>query len=46
MNQLALINVVVQSIPDLAKGKVSDADLTSRLATAQKSAQSAVDQAK
>jgi multiple sugar transport system substrate-binding protein len=44
--QLALTNVVVQSIPDLSKGSVSDADLTSRLAAAQKSAQSAVDRAK
>ena len=44
--QLALTNVVVQSIPDLSKGSVSDADLTARLATAQKSAQSAVDRAK
>jgi len=44
--QLALTNVVVQSIPDLSKGAVSDSDLTSRLATAQKAAQSAVDRAK
>jgi multiple sugar transport system substrate-binding protein len=44
--QLALTNVAVQSIPDLSKGSVSDADLDSRLATAQKSAQSALDRAK
>jgi multiple sugar transport system substrate-binding protein len=44
--QLALTNVVVQSIPDLSKGSVSDADLSARLATAQKAAQSAVDRAK
>jgi multiple sugar transport system substrate-binding protein len=44
--QVALTNVVVQSIPDLSKGSVSDADLTARLATAQKAAQSAVDRAK
>lgn len=44
--QLALTNVAVQSIPDLSKGSVSDADLDSRLAAAQKSAQSALDRAK
>ena len=44
--QLALTNVAVQSIPDLAKGSVSDADLDSRLAAAQKTAQSALDRAK
>jgi len=44
--QLALTNVVVQSIPDLAKGSVSDAQLDSRLATAQKAAQSSLDRAK
>ncbi len=44
--QLALTNVVVQSIPDLSKGSVSDSDLSARLATAQKAAQSAVDRAK
>jgi multiple sugar transport system substrate-binding protein len=44
--QLALTNVAVQSIPDLSKGSVSDADLDSRLATAQKSAQSSLDRAK
>ena len=44
--QLALTNVVVQSIPDLSKGSVPDADLTARLATAQKAAQSALDRAK
>lgn len=44
--QLALTNVVVQSIPDLAQGSVSDSGLSARLATAQKSAQSAVDRAK
>ena len=44
--QLALTNVAVQSLPDLAKGSVSDAALDSRLATAQKSAQSSLDRAK
>jgi multiple sugar transport system substrate-binding protein len=44
--QLALTNVAVQSLPDLAKGSVSDAQLDSRLATAQKSAQSSLDRAK
>ena len=44
--QLALTNVVVQSIPDLDKGSVSDAALSSRLAEAQKAAQSALDRAK
>ena len=44
--QLALTNVVVQSIPDLSKGTVSDAQLDGRLATAQKTAQSALDRAK
>ncbi|WP_306204680.1 ABC transporter substrate-binding protein [Actinoplanes sp. RD1] len=42
--QLALTNVVVQSIPDLAKGGVPQLD--SRLADAQKAAQSALDRAK
>jgi multiple sugar transport system substrate-binding protein len=44
--QLALTNVAVQSLPDLAKGSVSDAQLDSRLAAAQKSAQSSLDRAK
>ena len=44
--QLALTNVVVQSIPDLSNGSISDAQLDERLATAQKSAQSALDRAK
>jgi multiple sugar transport system substrate-binding protein len=44
--QLALTNVAVQSIPDLAKGSVSDAALDTRLAAAQKSAQSSLDRAK
>jgi len=44
--QLAMTNVVVQSIPDLSKGSVSDAQLDGRLADAQKSAQSALDRAK
>ncbi len=40
--QLALTNVVVQSIPDLSKGSVSRrASSTARLAAAQKAAQSA-----
>ncbi|MEU7906504.1 extracellular solute-binding protein [Actinoplanes sp. NPDC049118] len=44
--QLALTNVVVQSIPDLSGGSLSDAQLDSRLAAAQKAAQSALDRAK
>ncbi|WP_230859547.1 ABC transporter substrate-binding protein [Actinoplanes aureus] len=44
--QLALTNVVVQSIPDLSKGSVSDAQLDARLADAQKAAQSSLDRAK
>jgi len=43
--QNALINVVVQSIPDLAGG-VPDAKIDSRLADAQKTAQTALDRAK
>jgi multiple sugar transport system substrate-binding protein len=44
--QLALTNVVVQSIPDLSKGAVSDSQLDGRLVTAQKSAQNSLDRAK
>jgi multiple sugar transport system substrate-binding protein len=44
--QLALTNVVVQSIPDLAKGSISEAQIDSRVATAQKTAQSSLDRAK
>jgi multiple sugar transport system substrate-binding protein len=44
--QLALTNVAVQSLPDLSKGSVSDAQLDSRLADAQKAAQSSLDRAK
>jgi multiple sugar transport system substrate-binding protein len=44
--QLALTNTVVQSLPDLAKGSVSQADIDSRVAAAQKSAQSSLDRAK
>jgi multiple sugar transport system substrate-binding protein len=44
--QLALTNTVVQSIPDLAAGSVSDAKLDSLLAAAQKTAQSSLDRAK
>lgn len=44
--QLALTNVVVQSVPDLAGAGVSESDLAGRLATAQKAAQTAVDRAK
>lgn len=44
--QLALTNVAVQSVPDLSKGSVSDADLSARLAEAQKTSQSALDRAK
>jgi multiple sugar transport system substrate-binding protein len=44
--QLALTNAVVQSIPDLSAGTVSDANIDSRLAAAQKTAQSSLDRAK
>ena len=44
--QLALTDAVVQSIPDLSAGGVSDANLDSRLAAAQKTAQSSLDRAK
>lgn len=44
--QLALTNVVVQSIPDLASGSVSSRDLDARLADAQQKAQSAADRSK
>jgi multiple sugar transport system substrate-binding protein len=44
--QLALTNVVVQSIPDLAKGSVSPSSLNSKLDAAQKASQSALDRAK
>ncbi len=44
--QLALTNVVVQSLPDLAKGSISDSQLDSRLAAAQNTAQSALNRAK
>jgi multiple sugar transport system substrate-binding protein len=44
--QLALVNVVVQSIPNLSKGSVDDAALTKLIDTAQTTAQSALDKAK
>jgi multiple sugar transport system substrate-binding protein len=44
--QLALVNVVVQSIPDLAAGKVDDSKLNSLVQKAQTDAQSALDKAK
>ncbi|MEV6930566.1 extracellular solute-binding protein [Dactylosporangium sp. NPDC051485] len=44
--QLALLNVVVQSIPDLKAGKVDEGHLKSLVAAAQKDAQSAVNEAK
>ena len=44
--QLALTNVAVQTLPDLAKGSVSPAQLDGRIAAAQKAAQSALDRAK
>jgi multiple sugar transport system substrate-binding protein len=44
--QLALTNAVVQSIPDLAEGSLTDAEISSRLTAAQKAAQSALDRAK
>jgi multiple sugar transport system substrate-binding protein len=44
--QLALTNVVVQSIPDLSAGRVDDGKLTGLLAQAQSKAQEALDKAK
>jgi multiple sugar transport system substrate-binding protein len=44
--QLALTNVAVQSLPDLAKGSISTAQIEARVADAQKSAQTALDRAK
>jgi len=44
--QLELVNVVVQSVPNLAAGRVDDAALTGLLAKAQANAQSALDKAK
>ncbi|MEN3304373.1 MAG: multiple sugar transport system substrate-binding protein [Micromonosporaceae bacterium] len=44
--QVAMVNVVVQSIPDLSAGKVDDAKLRGLIAAAQKTAQGAVDKAK
>ena len=44
--QLALVNVVVQSVPNLSKGTVDDAALTKLLDTAQTTAQAALDKAK
>nr|WP_330216818.1 extracellular solute-binding protein [Leifsonia xyli] len=44
--QLALANVVVQSIPGLSAGGVSSAELESRLTTAQNTAQGALNKAK
>ena len=43
--QLALMNVVVQTIPDLSAGSVSDAKLQSLLTAAQKTAQTSLDKA-
>jgi multiple sugar transport system substrate-binding protein len=44
--QLALTNVVVQSVPDLASGTITPDKINERLTTAQKTAQSALDRAK
>jgi multiple sugar transport system substrate-binding protein len=44
--QLALVNVVVQSIPDLSAGKVDDSKLNQLVQKAQADAQSALDKAK
>jgi len=44
--QLALTNVAVQSLPDLAKGSLGPEQIDARIATAQKSAQSSLDRAK
>jgi multiple sugar transport system substrate-binding protein len=44
--QLALVNVVVQSIPNLSAGRVDEGALKSLLAKAQSDAQAALDKAK
>lgn len=44
--QLALVNVVVQSVPNLSAGKVDDAAINGLLAKAQSDAQAALDKAK
>jgi multiple sugar transport system substrate-binding protein len=44
--QLALVNVVVQSVPDLSAHKVDEAKLTTLLNQAQTSAQAALDKTK
>ncbi|MFI5061967.1 MAG: ABC transporter substrate-binding protein [Actinomycetales bacterium] len=44
--QLALVNVVVQSIPALSSGSVSSSDLEAKLKTAQATAQAALTKAK
>lgn len=44
--QLALLNVTVQSLPDLAAGGVSDAALTQRIKDAQTKSQQSLDRAK
>lgn len=44
--QLALTNVAVQTIPDLAAGSVSPADLATRISEAQSKSQAALDRAK
>jgi multiple sugar transport system substrate-binding protein len=44
--QLALVNVVVQSIPELANGTVPSADLKAKLAAAQTAVQASLDKAK
>jgi multiple sugar transport system substrate-binding protein len=44
--QLALVNVVVQSIPNLSAGKVDDAALQKLISDAQKTAQAALDKNK
>jgi multiple sugar transport system substrate-binding protein len=44
--QLALVNVVVQSIPSLSTGSVSASELKSRLATSQTAVQAALAKAK
>src|ERR1035437_7368751 len=43
--QLALMNVVVQTIPDLKNGSVNNAKLQSLLTAAQKTAQTSLDKA-
>lgn len=44
--QLALVNVVVQSIPSLSNGSISESEIKSKLASAQSTVQASLDKAK